>query len=958
MSTKKDNVIVIGSGSREHVIVSKLTESSSVNKIYVYPGNSGMVASHKVDFLKIPENSNLNQYIVQFCKSNDVDIVVVGPEQYLVDGISDVLEAENIYCFGPSKSAARIEGSKLFSKQFMKTHDIPTANFTSHHGTIDNECMSFIQSRTNQKPEYVIKLDHLASGKGVFIPETVDETIHIMKQNFDDTLIIEDKLIGEEVSIMGFCNGKDISLMPQSQDHKRVYDNDQGPNTGGMGAYAPASVLTPFEIEDVKNHMLKVVKELDYVGVLYAGIMKTDMGVYFLEFNCRFGDPEAQVVLNLLDSDLYEIIKNCVKKEPLHINWKPGFVANVVLSHLDYPASKLKTPVDMIINPTQLFLNNIKIYWNTIDYDLTTLHHYTIGGRVASVVYYSSISLKDAIKNIYSNIKTIHYDDIYYRHDIGLKELTRQSYTSKHVKIGILSSSKGTSLQLLIDKIKSKEVKASINVIISNKKDAYILERAKNEGIPSIYSPCKKGMTKTEYDTQLVNLLRIYEVDVLYLIGYNKIVSNVLINEFNDKILNIHPSLLPRHKGLFNNDVHKSVIDMEDKISGCTLHQVTEEVDSGSIVLQRQCIINNNKQKFINNVDELKTAVQKLESEVIVDSVKLFSNESWNYKQSGVDIDEGNKLVSSIKNLSKDTKKHIGGFCAIYEHDNLFIGASTDGVGTKLDLAIKLNKFDTIGIDLVAMCVNDLLVCGVKPLFFLDYLAIDKINNQKCETIIKGIHDGCLKAKCQLIGGETAEMKGIYFKDKFDLAGFSVGSLIRKFPREIKSANFIYGIKSTGIHSNGYTLINKILNHMTPEELKFENESFKLKDFLTPTKIYIEILDLINKFDDSLVGMAHITGGGIIDNLPRILPPGMTFNLNVWEFPDIFKWIQTKTQMSDIEMLRTYNCGYGLVLIFNEKITGKHNNYGMDYLGQIVEGETPKLFDYRDPLSATMTNVQ
>ena len=209
------------------------------------------------------------------------------------------------------------------------------------------------------------------------------------------------------------------------------------------------------------------------------------------------------------------------------------------------------------------------------------------------------------------------------------------------------------------------------------------------------------------------------------------------------------------------------------------------------------------------------------------------------YKNSGVNIEEGNNLVSNIKEISDN----IGGFSALYKYhsktpiNNIVLGSATDGVGTKLEVAIKMNKFDTIGIDLVAMSVNDLIACGIRPLFFLDYLAIDKMDAVKCKILIDGINKGCSIAKCQLVGGETAEMNGIYFKDKFDMAGFAVGlqEYVLNPLVNISEENYIYGIKSSGIHSNGYTLVNKLL--------KFSN--YNLEAILEPTRIYIEVLDYL-----------------------------------------------------------------------------------------------------------------
>ncbi len=295
------------------------------------------------------------------------------------------------------------------------------------------------------------------------------------------------------------------------------------------------------------------------------------------------------------------------------------------------------------------------------------------------------------------------------------------------------------------------------------------------------------------------------------------------------------------------------------------------------------------------------------------------------YKKSGVNILLANKLVNHISKISKKNVKKtksysldegIGGFGSLFDISKLkikdpVIVSCTDGVGTKIDLANRFKKFDTIGIDLVAMCINDLIVQGAKPLFFLDYIAIGKLNLDKTKKILKGIFKGCKISNCSLIGGETAEMPGIYSKDKFDLAGFSVGIVSKKEilgKRKVKAGDIILSIPSSGIHSNGYSLVRSILkkNKITK---KIKNELLK------PTKIYSkEILKLVDK--KLINAAAHITGGGLVENLIRSVPKDLSVNLNLSEIKilKIFKWLKSKN-ISDQEMLRTFNCGVGFCLI-------------------------------------------
>jgi len=303
------------------------------------------------------------------------------------------------------------------------------------------------------------------------------------------------------------------------------------------------------------------------------------------------------------------------------------------------------------------------------------------------------------------------------------------------------------------------------------------------------------------------------------------------------------------------------------------------------------------------------------------------------YKKSGVDILLANKLVRHISNITKNdvkirknsfNKEVIGGFGSLFDISKIkikdpVIVSCTDGVGTKIDLANKYKKFDTIGIDLVAMCVNDLIVQGAKPLFFLDYIAVGKLNLVKMKNILKGIFKGCKISDCKLIGGETAEMPGIYSNNKFDLAGFSVGIVSKKkilHKDNVLSKNIVLAIPSSGIHSNGYSLVRSILkNNKIPNNLK--------REILKPTKIYSkEILKLVKK--NLINSAAHITGGGLIENLTRSIPENLTLNIDLAKIKTlkIFKWLKTKN-ITDQEMIKTFNCGVGFCLIVEQKNVSK-----------------------------------
>ena len=303
---------------------------------------------------------------------------------------------------------------------------------------------------------------------------------------------------------------------------------------------------------------------------------------------------------------------------------------------------------------------------------------------------------------------------------------------------------------------------------------------------------------------------------------------------------------------------------------------------------------------------------------------------SLTYKDSGVDITKGNQLIEKIKPIAKSTLRQgvlagLGGFGAMFEipidrYKNPVLISGTDGVGTKLMVAEMLNKHDTIGIDLVAMCVNDLIVQGAEPLFFLDYYATGSLNEDVATSVISGIGEGCIQSGCALIGGETAEMPGMYKGEEYDLAGFCVG-IVEKNKiidgSKVSAGDQIIALGSSGPHSNGYSLIRKVLEKSKPS-------SSQLNSLIEPTKIYVKsILSLIQNLP--VHAISHITGGGLLENIPRVLPKHLAANLdqNSWELPQIFKWLQSEGNIDTMEMYRVLNCGVGMVVIVPKALSGE-----------------------------------
>ena len=339
-------------------------------------------------------------------------------------------------------------------------------------------------------------------------------------------------------------------------------------------------------------------------------------------------------------------------------------------------------------------------------------------------------------------------------------------------------------------------------------------------------------------------------------------------------------------------------------------------------------------------------------------------SKSLSYRDAGVNIDAGNAFVEKIKSSVASTNRpgvmgSLGGFGGLFElpenYQQPVLVSGTDGVGTKLKLAIDLNKHNTIGIDLVAMCVNDILVLGAEPLYFLDYYATGELNAEIAADVVEGIAEGCRQSNAALIGGETAEMPGMYGKGDYDLAGFCVGVVEKKEiidGSKVKAGDVMIALASSGPHSNGYSLVRKIIEVSNADI----NESFGEQDkslgdaLLAPTKIYVKAIhDLLPKFD--IHAMAHITGGGLLENIPRVLPGNAQAIVDTgsWQLPQVFKWLQDNGNVDINEMYRTFNCGVGMVLIVaaeeaNEIITGLNQSGNTAWqLGTIEEGDNQQV---------------
>ena len=418
------NILVIGSGGREHAIVWKVSQSPKLTKLYALPGNPGIAElAENVDGISVGDHFAVSE----FCKTKQIDLVIVGPEVPLADGLVDSLSGAGIRCFGPRQAAAEIEASKVYAKDFMARHNIPTAKYANF--TRLDDALAHLD-----KVDYpiVIKASGLAAGKGVILPESVEEAEATLKsilidKAFGDAgeeVVIEERLSGQEVSLMAFTDGTSVVQMVPAQDHKRLLDGDEGPNTGGMGAYAPAPIFTNDLLKETIEKVLQPAVDglrsegRKFVGVLYAGLMLTSNGIRVLEFNCRFGDPETQVVLPLLETDLLDIAEACVDGNLANINiqWKNSAAVCVVLASKRYPE---KVESGKTVTFGELPENIVCFHAGTKTENGNVV---TSGGRVLGLTAWAS-DIPNAVEKVYSNIDKVTFDGVQCRKDIAHRAL-------------------------------------------------------------------------------------------------------------------------------------------------------------------------------------------------------------------------------------------------------------------------------------------------------------------------------------------------------------------------------------------------------------------------------------------------------------------------------------------------------------------------------------------------------
>jgi phosphoribosylamine--glycine ligase/phosphoribosylglycinamide formyltransferase/phosphoribosylformylglycinamidine cyclo-ligase/phosphoribosylamine--glycine ligase/phosphoribosylformylglycinamidine cyclo-ligase len=1027
MAGDKMIILVLGSGGRESAVAWKIAQSPRVKLVLVAPGNGGTAAPASGAAAEVRNVPHLgvgdNARIVRYARANRVDLVFVGPEVPLVNGVADALAEAGIACFGPSAAAARIEGSKAFSKALMRRAGVPTAAF----GVFTDHALALAHVRAEYAAgrQVVIKASGLAAGKGVLLPESLaaaeEQLRGVMLEgafgDAGDEVVIEELLEGPEASMLAFTDGRDVVVMPAAQDHKRVFEGDRGPNTGGMGAYAPAPVATPEIVDFVRAEVLQrtvdamAAEGKPYRGVLYAGMMLTPTGPKCLEFNCRFGDPETQVLLPLLQTDLVEVMLACLRGDEargctlpegprladLPVRWASGAAATVVCASQGYPGAYPKgrrisgLGAAAAVDGVRVFHAGTRACPRTEGTEGTEgtdgtarTGVETAGGRVLAVTG-TGASLPRALATAYAGVSQIAFDGMQFRRDIahrsnvpagcGRSAAERSIFEAdqRPVRVAVLGSTNGTDMQALVEAMRAGgalEGKAVIEVVVTNRAKAGIVARARNCGVDCAVLSAR-GKTRRAYDAEVTAELERRNVDLVLLVGWMRILGDEFVDKWWNRCLNVHPSLLPAYGGGMDLDVHQCVLDAGDRATGCTVHFVTHEVDGGAVVEQRSCAVAADE-----TAESLKRKVQALEGEALVSAVARFyasrlaevtarhpnprargnsqaaGEAKLSYASAGVSIDAGDALVRAIAPLCKATRRpgcapSLGGFGGIFDlgaagygpagqsasqsasqspDDTLLVGA-TDGVGTKLLLAERCGQHGTIGQDLVAMCVNDLVVQGAEPLFFLDYYATGRLSVGTAAQVVEGIARGCSLAGCALIGGETAEMPQMYEGERYDLAGFAVGAVRRRqlLPRTgpnggVAAGDVVLALPSAGVHSNGFSLVRRLvkvlgLDYDAPPPYPSGAKTL-VEDLLTPTKIYVkQVLPALRSGD--VAALAHITGGGLTENVPRVMPEGLGVEIDLasWRLPPVFDYIARSNKVDRAEMLRTFNCGVGMVLL-------------------------------------------
>ncbi|MFK7918810.1 MAG: phosphoribosylamine--glycine ligase [Ilumatobacter sp.] len=668
----------------------------------------------------------------------DTDLVIPGPEAVLVAGAADEAALRGIPCFGPTAALAALEGSKGYARQLAHDLGIPGPRFARFDPATSSTIVDDARAWwSDLGAQVVVKLDGLAAGKGVVVPDSNGETdAAIIDAAAAGAFVLEERISGPECSLLALCDGTTAVALPLAQDHKRIGEGDVGPNTGGMGAYAPAPV--PYDPSELLAAFVQPVVDsfaaagTPYVGVIYAGLMLTNDGPRLIEYNARFGDPEAQAVLPLLETDLAELALAATRGEIASVPLVVGeqSAVTVVAAAVGYPDTPEAGAVISDRSPAAFSSNSLR-------FDAGVASgpdgQSVAGGRVLAVTGLGT-DLAEARATAYDRMAAIHFDGMQVRRDIAWRA---------------------------------------------------------------------PGATFTSYAEAGV------------------------------------------------------------------------DIDEGA-----------------RAVDQMKQAVESTH-----------------------DVGSGRGVLHGLGSFGG-----VFSGAAIKELDDPVLVASTDGVGTKVELAARLGRVRGVGADIVNHCIGDVLVQNARPLFFLDYIAASVLDADMVAEIVTGMADACRVANCAVLGGETAEMPGVYQSGAFDIAGTLIGvaDSADLLPRsDVAAGDVLIGVASSGPHTNGYSLLRKVFEWAPMDVTPAGMDRPLGEALLEPHRNYLDPLRAALE-GGGVKALAQITGGGLPENLPRVLPDGVgaSIDLSSWPIPPLFQLVRELTpQMSTDELYRTLNMGIGMVVV-------------------------------------------
>jgi phosphoribosylamine--glycine ligase/phosphoribosylaminoimidazole synthetase len=686
------------------------------------------------------------------------DLVIPGPEAALVAGVADECARRGAPCFGPTAALARLESSKGYARELATSLGIPGPQFARFEARAHRAAADWVERLGRP---VVVKLDGLAAGKGVTVPDSPAETFAAIGVTVDP-FVLEERMDGPECSLLALCDGRVARALPIAQDHKRIGEGDTGPNTGGMGAYAPAPV--PYDADELVATFVQSMLDhfaaagTPYVGVLYAGLMLTADGPRLVEYNVRFGDPEAQAVLPLLRSDLAAVALAATQGHLADVDLEiaAGAACTVVAASPGYPdAPIVGKPVLTSSGITQRSQNSSESHF--LVFPAGMADGVTTGGRVLAVTGLGP-DLAAARAAAYDAMAGVRFEGMQVRRDIGWR-------------------APGAALR--------------------------------------------------------------------------------------------------------------------------------------------------------------------------------------SYAAAGVDIDEGARAVDRIRvavgrTHGAEVVHGVGGFGGVFSAkaiaamDDPVLVASTDGVGTKVELAERLGRRRGVGHDIVNHCINDVLVQAARPLFFLDYIAASHLDADVVAEVVAGMAEACEAAGCALLGGETAEMPGVYTPGSFDIAGTLVGVAERSalLPQPgVAAGDVLVGLASSGPHTNGYSLLRRLFEWI-PMDVTPAGLDRPLGDaLLEPHRSYLPVLEPALA-TGAVKALAHITGGGLVDNLPRVLPDGVEarIELGTWPVPPLFALVrELATGLATDELYRTLNMGIGMVVVVSANDVAAIQASIAEptwIIGELVPGET------------------